>query len=219
MKKKRGRKVVKKKVSFLDKVKKFFSPNGKVAPVVLMFVFLALAILLPLVTTGHAPVDMVSGGSSILDKPVSIQLPDAMSWLRACSADTCSWKEVIVFIIVLAIIFVILLDILTLLSIFSTWVSIVIAVGFSIIGVLTNVIRQISIWVITIAAGAGIAAGFIEIIISIVIFVGLVFGSSKIAIWAAKRKAQKEEISAIEGAGTAGAAITGLKMIQKKFKA
>ena len=206
----------KKKVNSSKKKRKFFSffTKNKVAPVVLAFVFLALVILLPFFTTGNAVNTSISGHASFLDNPVSINIPGALSWLEIGG----SWREIIVYIIVLAIIFVMLLDMLTLVSIFSNWVSLVIAIGFSIIAALTNVIRQISIWVITIAAGAGIAGGFIEIIISIVIFVGLAFGSSKIAIFAAKRKAQREEIKAIKGAGKAGAAISGLKMIQEKFK-
>ena len=211
MKKTRGKK---KKVSHPKKVNNFFIFKNKVAPLVLAFVFLALVILLPFFTTGNAVNSSITGKASFLDNPVSINFPNALSWLEIGG----SWREIIVYIIVLAIIFVMLLDILTLISIFSNWVSLVIAIGFSIIAALTNIIRQISMWVITLSAGAGIAAGFIEIIVSIVIFVGLVFGSSRIAIWAAKRKAQREEIRAIKGAGQAGAAITGLKAIQRDFR-
>ena len=209
----------KKKVNSSKKKRKFFSffTNNKVAPVVLMFVFLALVILLPFMTTGNAVNASVTGRASVIDEPVSGGWLNAVEWLNL--PEPLTWKDLIVFVVVLAIIFVMLYDILSLASIFETWVSIVIAVGMTIIASLIGFIRIISVWFITIGATMGIAAGFIEIGIAIVIFVGLAFGSSKIAIWAAKRKAQKEEISAIEGAGTAGAAITGLKMIQKKFKA
>ncbi len=190
----------------------FFTHN-KVAPAVLTLVFLALVIALPFFTTGNA-VNSTITGHSFLDEPASIKFPNALNWIQIGN----TWREVIVYIIVLAILFVILFDILSLASIFEPWVSGIIAGGFSIIAALTDIIRQISMWAITIASGAGIAAGFLEIIISIVIFVGLIFGSSRIAIFSAKRKAQREQIKAIKGAGDAGAAITGLKMIQKKFK-
>lgn len=211
--KKRGSK---KKVSSHRKKKRFFFFNSKVAPVVLTFVFLALAILLPFFTTGNAVNTTITGqaGSAFLDQTASIKFPDALSWLDIGN----TWRDVIVYIIVLLIIFSMLFDILLLTSIFSGWVAFIIALGMSIIAALTNIIRQVSIWFITIGAGLGVAAGFMEIGIALVIFVGLALGSSRIAIWAAKRKAQKEELRAIKGAGRAGAAISGLKLIQRKFR-
>lgn len=204
----------KKKISSSKKKGSFFSffTKRKTAPVVLAFVFLALAILLPFFTTGNAVNSSISGQASFLDNPVSIKFPDAMNWLNVGN----TWKDVIVYIIILGLIFVMLLDILLLTSIFSEWACFFIAVGFSIIGALTNVIRQISIWVITIAAGLGVVAGFVEIIVAIVVFIGLVFASPKIAEFAARRKAQAVKIRSIKSAGEAGGAINFLRRLQRK---
>ncbi len=224
MKTKRG----KKKVSSHKKKEKFFSFlfKNKVAPLVLALVFLVLAILLSFVTTGNAVNSSITGKASFLDDPVNWDWLNSVDWLQICehaigptgAQSSCTGREILIYVIVLAIIFVMLLDLLLLTSIFSGWVSFVIALGFSIIAAMVGTIRIIATWIITLGAGLGIAAGFLEIIISIVIFVGLAFGSSRIAIWAAKRRAQRETIKAIKGAGETGGAITALKMIQEKFK-
>jgi hypothetical protein len=217
MKKKGSRK---KKVSHPKKENNFFIFKNKVAPLVLALVFLALVILIPFLTTGNAVNATVTGSagesSNALNQPVTWGWLNSVQWLGL--AQPLTLKEFIVFIIVLAIIFVMLLDILSFTSIFSSWVSAVIAGGMAIVASLIGVIRIISVWFITIGAGLGVAAGFLEIGISIVVFIGLAFGSSRIAIFAAKRKAQTEQIKAIKGAGQAGAAITGLKEIQQRFK-
>lgn len=130
-----------------------------------------------------------------------------------------TWKELIIAIIVFMIILAGIYNILTLVSIFDkVWVIWVMTVGLAIIAALTGIIRGITIFMVQFAAGLGAIAIVLEIIISIVIFIGLSIGSTWIAKWAAKRKAQTETIKAIKGAGEAGAAITGLKAIQKSFK-
>lgn len=205
----------KKKVNSRKKQKKFFFFNGKVAPAVLAFVFLALAILLPFIATGNAVNSTITGKASFLDNPVSISGNwwDAVNnWLNVGN----SWREVIVYIIVLVIIFAILLDILLLTSIFSSWVSVIIAIGFSIIASLVNIVRQLSVWIITITAELGLLAGFVEIVVSIVVFVGLVFASKPIAMFAAKRKAAAMTIRAIKSTGEAGAGMTGLREFYNK---
>jgi len=216
MKKKGSKKKVNSHNSSNKKQKKFFFffAKNKVAPVVLAFVFLALVILLPFFTTGNAVNSTVTGKASFLDDPASVKIPSLLNWLNLGN----TWREIIVFIIVFLILFAMLFDILTLVSIFSGWVSFIIALGMSIVAALIDLVRQISVLFITAGALLGIAAGFVEIGVGIVIFVGLTFASSRIAIWAAKRKAQKEELKAIKGAGQAGGAITGLKMIQKDFR-
>ena len=211
MKKKRG----KKKAVSPKKKRVFFLFGNKVAPIVLACIFLALAIFLSIIsTTGNAVNSSVTGQASVLDNPTSINLPSGLSWMQIGN----TWREIIVFIIVLAIIFVMLYDILTLVSIFSNWVYLVIAIGLSIIAALFGWIRQASVWAIGIAAGMGVAAGFIEIIVSIVIFVGLVIGNNWMAKWAAKRKGQKEYVKSIQSSGQAKAAIRGLRELQKEFR-
>ena len=216
----------KKKVNSFKKRKKFFFVNSKLTSNVLVFVFLALVILLPFFTTGNTVNTTITGqagasgswagSTNALKQPVSWKWLNAVEWLGL--GQPLTLQEFIVFVIVLLIIFVMLFDIFSLTSIFSPWVSAVIAGGMAIIASLIGWMRALSTWFITIGAGLGVAAGFIEIGIALVIFVGLSFGSSRIAIWAAKRRAQREEIAAIKGAGQAGGAITALKMIQKKFK-
>ena len=223
MKKKGSRK----KVSSHKNRKRLFFFGDKTTTFVLALVFLALVILLPFFTTGNVVNSTMTGyaGEGATTNALTqtdLSESEAWKWL-----DAVSWiglpkplypTTFIVFCITLLIVFVMIFDILALTSIFSTWVSAVIAGGMAIIASLLGWIRSIVVWFTTIGAAMGIAAGFLEIGIAIVIFVGLSFGSSKIAIWAAKRKAQKEEIKAITGAGKAGAAISGLKMIQRRFK-
>jgi hypothetical protein len=216
MSKKRG----KKRVNSSKKGKKFFLFNGNVTNLVLTFVFLALVFLLPFMTTGNTVNSSMTGyaplstSNNVLDKPVTWGWLNSVEWLGIGN----TWKELIVYVITLLIIFVMLFDILSLVSIFSQWVSGVIAGGMAIVAALIGFIRIITTWFITIGATMGVAAGFLEIGVAIVIFVGLIFGSSRIALFAAKRKAQREIIAGIKGASEAEGAITGLRRIQRRFR-
>lgn len=212
MKKKGSRK----KVNSSRKKKRFFFFGKNTTTFVLAFVFLALVILLPLFTTGNAVNSTITGqvGGNVLDQPVTWNWLNSVEWLGIGN----TWKELIIYLVTLAIIFVMLFDILSLTSIFSSWASGVIAGGMAIVAALIGFIRIITTWFITIGATMGVAAGFLEIGIAIVIFVGLAFGSSKIALFAAKRKAQREIVAGIKGAGEAEGAITGLRRIQRGFR-
>jgi hypothetical protein len=231
--KKRGSK---KKINSHKSWKSLFFFNNKTTAIVLTFVFLFLLVLLPLFTTGSAinssltgmvgegdeqsgdvnVFNIYQGGSNGLDGVVTWKWLNAVQWLNL--PDPLTWKEFIVFIVTIAILFTMLFDMLSLISIFSGWASGVIAGGMTIVASLVGFVRVITTWFITIGATMGIAAGFIEIGVSIVIFVGLVFGSSVIARFAAKRKGQKEYIKAIGSSAQAGAAIKGLRHIQKEFR-
>jgi hypothetical protein len=108
---------------------------------------------------------------------------------------TGTWRQIILGILILIVIFAALYDILQLISIFqSRWVMMLIAFALALAAALTNIIHKIAVWMATVAAGLGAAAIFIEIVICLVIFVGLSFGSTWIAKWAAKRKGNVEEI-------------------------
>jgi hypothetical protein len=212
--KKRGSK---KKVNSSKRKKRFFFFGKNTTTFVLAFVFLALVILLPLFTTGNAVNSTITGqvsSGNVLDQPVTWNWLNSVEWLGIGN----TWKELIIYLVTLAIIFVMLFDILSITSIFSPWASGVIAGGMAIVAALIGFIRIITTWFITIGATMGVAAGFLEIGIAIVIFVGLAFGSSKIALFAAKRKAQKEIVAGIKGAGEAEGAITGLRRIQRRFR-
>ena len=213
--KKRGSK---KKVNSSKRKKRFFFFGKNTTTFVLAFVFLALVILLPLFTTGNAVNSTITGqvSNNLIDKPVTGNWLNAIQWLGL--PEPLTWKELIIYLVTLLIIFVMLFDILSITSIFSPWASGVIAGGMAIVASLIGFIRIITTWFITIGATMGVAAGFLEIGIAIVIFVGLAFGSSKIALFAAKRKAQKEIVAGIKGAGEAEGAITGLRRIQRRFR-
>lgn len=130
-----------------------------------------------------------------------------------------TWRQVIISLVVLAIILAGIYDILELTSIFdNSWVKIIISVGLGIIASLIGWINAMSTFLFEFAAAGGAIAIAVEIIVSMIVFIGLSVGNSYIAKWAAKRKAQKEEIKAIKGAGKASAAIEGLGQIQDAFK-
>ena len=130
-----------------------------------------------------------------------------------------NWGVAIIGLIVIAIIFAGIYDILELVSIFQNpWVKMVIAIGLSIAVIIFRVPVKIASFFIQLGAGLGAIAIGIEIAIAMAIFIGLVFGNTWIAKFAAKRKGQVEEIKAIQGANRAGAAITGLQTLNEKFK-
>lgn len=158
----------------------------------------------------------VSAADSFLDKnPTS----SFMQWVTEFLGLGGTFKEIIIGFIIFAILFAGLYDILELVSIFDQkWVKIVIAGGLGIIAAMTGLINRFSIFMLTFAAGFGTIGIVLEIIIAIVIFIGLSFGSNFIAKWAAKRKGQKEYIKAIGSSSQAGAAIKGLRHIQKEFR-
>jgi len=216
MKKPKG---AKRKVTHYKKQNKHLSFLKRFLPVILIFtVLLSIIVLLIInhpatgnVITGNA--DAGTSGTSFLDNSISVGVSDWTSWLDVGN----TWRDLLVFSIVFIILLTAIADMMMLLSLFSNWVSWIIAAGIAIIGALTSLIRQISIFLITTAAGLGAIGVFVEVIIVIVIFIGLSFGSSKIALFAAKRRAQREHIKSIKGAGEATAAIAGLRAIEAEF--
>lgn len=219
MKKTRGKK---KKASPSKKVNNFFIFKNKVSPVALIsliVVFLAITALLifnhPTGNTisGNADLNIGSTAGAALDNPAPDAIITLTSWLNIGN----SWKEIIIGLIVLIIVFVILFDILTLTSIFSPWVSGILAGGLSVIGALTNVIRVVTLWMATWFAGLGVLAGFIEIGIAIVLFVGLAIGSPTIARFAAKRHANRQVVKSIKKAGDVEGAVAALKGINTEL--
>lgn len=132
---------------------------------------------------------------------------------------TGTWRDVVLGLIILLIIFAAMYDILTLISIFqSKWVKLVIALGLALAAALTNIVYKITLFLLQYAAALGAIGIFIEIVICIIIFVGLAVGSTWIGKWAAKRKGQVAELKAIESSGNAKAAIRGMRNIQEEFE-
>lgn len=103
-----------------------------------------------------------------------------------------TWQQVIIGLIIIAIIFAGLYDILELTSIFENrWVKFVIAAGLGIIAAITGLVRLFASWAFSIVAGLGTVGIVLEILIAIIIFIGLSFGSAWAAQFAARRRAAK----------------------------
>ena len=125
-----------------------------------------------------------------------------------------TWKEVIIGFIILLILFAGMYDILELVAIFqSRWVKMIIAGGLAVVGALSGLVNAISLGLTSIAAGAGAFAIFLEIIISIGVFIGLSIASPKIQEWAAKRAAATSIVKGIKGSGDIQASLNTLREI------
>jgi hypothetical protein len=215
MKKTRGKK--KKVSSSPKKIKRFFLFNNKVTPIALIVALLTLAVLL--IFFNNSTGNSISGRGvdavfSLTGSPPQFVL-SITDFLNLGS----TWKEIIISLVVLVIIFAGVFDILELTSLFNnSWVLYVISGGLAVIACLTEGVYNIVNFALRFAAGAGAIGVAVEIVIAIAMFIGLSFGSNFIARWAAKRKGQKEYIKAITSSDEAGAAIKGLRHIQKEFK-
>ena len=77
----------------------------------------------------------------------------------------------------------------------------IIAGGLAVVGALSGLVNAISVLLVSIAAGAGALAIYVEIMISIVVFVGLSVASPKIQQWAAERKRDADINAAIRASG------------------
>ncbi len=211
MRKTRGKK--KKANASPKKAKESFFMHNRVSIIALVVSVLCLALLL--VSNLNSTGDSITGNTlSISDNPPQIILT-LSNFLNLGS----TWRELIISLVVLLIIFSVLFDLIEVTSIFSNpWVMYVIAGGLAVIACLTSIVYNITTFALQLLAGFGALGVVIEIAVAIIMGVGLAVGNSKIAIWVAKSKAQKEEIKAIKGAGAAGGAITALKKKKKRFK-
>lgn len=127
--------------------------------------------------------------------------------------------EITISLIVSLIIFAGIYDILELVSILQrSWVKLIIALGLGLIVVILKWPISIAGFIMGIGATFGAIGIALEILVCIIIFIGLVFGNTYLAKFAAKRKGQAAEIKAIKSAGEAKAAIRGLREIQDEFK-
>lgn len=111
-------------------------------------------------------------------------------------------KTIILGIIIIAIIFAGMFDILTLVPFFTTpWVKYLIAAGISIAAILLEWPAAISYWGLGLAASFGAAGIFLVIILAVVIFVIAAFAGSKVKIMAARRKAIEDEAAIMRESG------------------
>lgn len=206
------------KVSSSKKKKKFFSEENY--PLAALFILTLFCVGLAVASinssmTGNTVTNNVITGNAALDNPAPQIVIDITSWFVSGT----DWKSIIISVIVLLIVFVGLYDILEITSFFSNqWVKLIIAAGISIIAAIVDVINNIASFMIQIAAGLGTIGVVLEIIVSIILFIGLSLGSNWIAKWSAKRKGQMEYVKAIKSSGEAGAAIRGLRELQQEFR-
>jgi hypothetical protein len=212
MKKTRGKK---KKVSSSKKIKNFFIFKNKVAPIVFIVALLALAALL--IFFNHPTGNTISGnvnlvGNSVLDNPAPAWVASVTSFLGVGE----TWKQVIIGIIIMLIIFAALYDMIELTSIITNnWVIAIIAAGLAIIFALVDIVRTIATWLFTFAATLGAIGIFLEIVISIFIFIGLSFGGNWIARWSAKRQANRTLARGIRNAGKLESGVAMIKAVEK----
>jgi hypothetical protein len=171
------------------------------------------------VITGNIP----AGTESLLDQPVPDIGKMILTFLNGVGSngftEVTDWKDLIVLVIVFAIILVAIYDILSLLALFyNDWVNWTIAIGLAIIAALTGFIRQAATFLFQTGAGLFAFATGLEIVVVAILFIGLIFGSTWIAKFAAKRKGQREYIRSIGGSHSAEAGIRGLKALDREFR-
>jgi hypothetical protein len=213
MKKTRGKK---KKINSSKKVNNFFIFKSKVAPVALVSIAVIVLSILVLLVFNHPTGNTISGDAtlSLTDSPPQVIL-NFTNFLNLGN----TWRDLILSVVVLLIIFAGLFDIIQLTSLFTNqWVMYIIAGGLSLIACLTSAVYNIVTFFLQVAAGAGAIGIAVEVIIAVIIFIGLSFGSTRIAMWAAKRQAQKAMIQTRVAAGDAAAAVRGLRDIETEFK-
>lgn len=105
-----------------------------------------------------------------------------------------SWQDIILSLIVIAIVFSVLYDIILFFPfITSTWVRFVVAAGLAIAAILTGLVRTISVFMLSFAAGMGAIGIFALIIGSLFVFFALSFGAGGwVKKWAEKMRAGQE---------------------------
>jgi len=130
------------------------------------------------------------------------------------------WKNLVVMLLIFIMVFVSIYDILTLLSIFDKdWVIWTITICLSLIIALTGLINSTAFAAFKLAAKLGIWATVVEIGVCFILFIGLSFGSTKIAMWAVKRKTFRETIKSANGTREAINAVRSLRDIDKELRA
>jgi hypothetical protein len=218
MKKTRGKKV---KSSSNKKSKRPISFFKKFLPwLIVIAVLLAIALLLNAVSTGNVVTGKVVG-ENVLEGKVSTWGDKVISFFNVGVSEGLgvgdTWKDLIIVIIVFVIILAGMYDILMLVSIFDDkWVIWVMSIGLAIVAALTGLVRGITIFLIQVAAGFGAIGIFLEIIISIFIFILLSFGSKWVAQWSANRQANKILAKATRGIGKMKAGARAIKEMGKE---
>jgi hypothetical protein len=213
MKKKGSKKKKNNSVHSSKKVKRFFFFNNKVAPMVFIAGVLVFALFLFFFNSSTGGV--ISGNAITLTTSPPQFILTITDFLNLGAI----WKDILISLIVLVILYAGLYDILELTSIFSNpWVMHIIAGGLALIACLTSLVYTIVTFALQVASSIGAFGIAIEVIMAVVVFIGLSFGSSKIALWAAKRKAQQAMIKTSVAAGDVAAGIRGMRTIEKEFK-
>jgi len=155
-------------------------------------------------------------GKDVLNGEMPPEVLALVTWLTG--DDGTHWKDLIISVLVLLIIFAGLYDILTLLSIFpSPWVHIVLAAAISVIAALADGVSGITVWMLKIMGPATTLAIIIEIAVCIGLFILLSIGNNWAARFALKRKMQVRALQSAEGADKAATAIENLAKMEKAF--
>jgi len=209
------------KVSSSKKKNKFFLEEKY--PLIALGLLALFCITLAVFAVGNSGGNVMSGnavtqitGNGVLDNTPSTVVINVADFLNL-SANT--WKDIVIAVIMLLIVFAGIYDILELTSFFSNkWVIFLIAAGIAIIGALSGIITAMMVFFGQLLAGLGSLAIVAEIGISLFLLIGLSIGSTKIARWAAKRYATKKVVEGIKAGGDVSEAIAGLKQIKEEFK-
>ena len=179
---------------------------------VIVFAALAAVIITKSSSTGYA----ISGNSFLGYSGVGGSVYSGIMGFLGLGG---TWQQVIISIIVFVIIFAGFYDILELVSIFNSgWVKVLISIGLAVIAALVGLVNAIATALLSLAAGIGAVGIAVEIVISVIIFIGISFGSVKLAMWGAKRKYLANKIKTLNAAGDVKSAITGLREVEGAFK-
>lgn len=127
--------------------------------------------------------------------------------------------QIITALIVSLIIMAVFYDIIALIGIIHIeWVQLVVSIGLGLIAVILKWPIKATAWIMSIGAGLGAIGIALEIGIVVVIFIGLVFGSTRVAKFAIKRKAQAEEIRVTKNVAQAKTAFGALRELDTEFR-
>jgi hypothetical protein len=160
---------------------------------------LNLVLLSFLFITSFAVLISAADSSSILSEAV----PWSNTFLTQIFLLGETWEEFIIGVIILLIIISSVYNILDITTLFgSAAVKVIISGGLGIVFAISGMVRGAATGMIKFAAALGAGVIWVEIIMSLLIFLGLSLGVFPwLSEWAAKRKTDATKVAAIKGAG------------------
>jgi len=142
-----------------------------------------------------------------------------VNWIAGFLNIGPTWKQIIIGLVIILIISAGFYDILGFTLMSNDKVKVIISIALGLIAALVGLVNSIVTAALSLIVTLGIAGIFLDIGMAVVIFIGLIFASTPIARFAAKREAQKQIIEGISEGGKAGKAFTALKTLNRSFKA